>query len=190
MLQTLLYWTFLLKVFYSVTKCLKLFYIEHTVHGYFLGAYTVLYVAGSLGYLRIKHPSFKVHSLECKCTLIALFPCKIIRWKTGLKLFYIEHRVHGYFLGACKVLYIAGSLRYLRIKHPCFNAHSVQCKRTLYALFPCEIHWLTWWWDPLKDGRQCLLKPHCKDLAREQLWGKSLNWLNRECLSPNNYPCA
>ena len=144
LLQTLLYWTFLLKVFYSVTKCLKLFYIEHTVHGYFLGAYTLLYVAGSLGHLRIKHPSFKVHSLQCKCTLIALFPCKKIRWKTGLKLIYIEYRVHGYFLVAGTILYIPRSLRYLRIKHPSFKAHSLLCKRKLYALFPCKIiHWKT-----------------------------------------------
>ena len=59
-----------------------------------------------------------------------------------MKLFHIEHRVHGYFLGAGTVLYIAGSLRYLRIKHPSINAHSLQFKRTLYALFLGKIHLL------------------------------------------------
>ena len=60
-----------------------------------------------------------------------------------MKLFYIEHRVHGYYLGAGTVLYIAGTLGYLRIKHPSIKAHSLQFKRTLYALFPCKIHLLT-----------------------------------------------
>ena len=116
--------------------CLKLFYIEYRVHGYFLCESTVLYIAGSLRYLRINN------SLHCKRTLYALFPCKKIRWKTWLKLYYIEHRVHGYFLGAGTVLYIAGSLRYLRIKHPSFDAHFVHWKRILHALFPCKIHLL------------------------------------------------
>ena len=119
--------------------CLKLFYIEHTVYGYFLGAGTVLNIAGSLRYLRLKHPSFNAHSLQCKRTMYALFPCKIIRWKTCLKHYYIEHRLYGNFLSAGTVLYIEGSLRYLRIKHTSFNAHSLQFKRTLYALFPWKI---------------------------------------------------
>jgi len=109
------------------------------VHGYFLGAGTVLYIAGSLRYLRMEQPSFNAHSLQCNRTLNVRFPCKIIRWKTCLKLFYIEHTVYGYFLGAGTVLNIAGSLRYLRLKHPSFNAHSLQFKRTLYALFPWKI---------------------------------------------------
>ena len=37
------------------------------------------------------------------------------------------------FLGAGTGQFIAGSLLNLRIKHPSFNAHSLQCKRTLYA---------------------------------------------------------
>ena len=53
--------------------------------------------------------------------------------KTSLKLSYIEHRVYGYILVARRVLYMAGSLRYRRIKHSWFNAHSVQCKNTPYA---------------------------------------------------------
>ena len=118
---------------------MKLFYIEHRVHGYFLGAGTVLYIAGSQRYLQIKHPSLNAHSLQSKTTLYAIFPCKIIRIKTCLKLFSIEHRVNGYYLGEGTVLNIAGSLGYLRKKHPSFNAHSLQCKGTLYALFPCKI---------------------------------------------------
>ena len=50
-----------------------------------------------------------------------------------MKLLYIEHRVYGYILVARRVLYMAGSLRYRGIKHPWFNAHSVQCKNTPYA---------------------------------------------------------
>jgi len=119
--------------------CLKLFYIEHRVHGYFLDAGTVLYIAESLRYLRIKHPSFNAHSLQCKTTLYIFFSRKIKHLKTYLKLFYIEHIVHGYFLGAGTELYILGSLGYLRIKHPSLNAHSLQCKHTLYAFFPCRI---------------------------------------------------
>ena len=57
-----------------------------------------------------------------------------------MKLLYIEHIVLGYILGAGAVLYMGGSLLYLRIKHPSFNAHSLQCKRILYALFPYDIH--------------------------------------------------
>ena len=60
-----------------------------------------------------------------------------------MKLFYIEHRVHGYFLGAGTVLYIAGSLRYHRKKRPSINAPSLHFIRTLYALFQCKIHLLT-----------------------------------------------
>ena len=140
-MQTQTVRTFSMKIIRWKT-CLKLFYIELRVYGYFLSAGTVLYIAGSLRYLLIKHPSFNAHSLQCKRKLYALFPCKIIRRKTCLELFYIEHRVYGYFLSACTVLYIAGSLRYLRWKHPSFNAHSLQCKPTLYALFPCKIHLL------------------------------------------------
>ena len=121
---------------------MKLFYVEHRVHGYFLGAGTVLYIAGSLRYLRIKHPSFNAHSLQSKTTLYAIFPCKIIRLKTCLKLFYIEHTVHGHYLGEGTVLYIAGSLGYIRKKHPSFNAQSLQCKPTLYACFPIKINLL------------------------------------------------
>ena len=88
--------------------------------------------------------------MQFKRTLYGLFRSKINfltayknRLKPSMKLFYIEHRVHGYFLGAGTVLYIAGSLRYLRIKQPSINAHSLQFKRTLYALFPCKIKFST-----------------------------------------------
>ena len=37
-----------------------------------------------------------------------------------------------------RVLYMVGSLRNRRIKHPCFNSHSLQCKRILNALFYCR----------------------------------------------------
>ena len=46
---------------------------------------------------------------------------------------YVEHGVYGYILVARRVLYMAGSLRYRGIKHPWFNAHSLQCKNTPYA---------------------------------------------------------
>merc|ERR1712015_332341 len=42
--------------------------------------------------------------------------------------------------GCLRVPSMAGSLRYRRIKHPCFYAHSEQCKRTLYSLIPYKIH--------------------------------------------------
>ena len=40
------------------------------------------------------------------------------------------------------VLNKAGSLRYRWIKNPCFNANSLQCKRTLVALYQCIIYLL------------------------------------------------
>ena len=51
--------------------------------------------------------------------------------------------MHGYIFGSVTVLYMAGSLRYRWIKHPCFNAHSLGRKRTLYALLAYKIHLLT-----------------------------------------------
>ena len=53
------------------------------------------------------------------------------------KLLYIEQRVNGYILGAGTVLYMTGSLRYRGIEYLCVNAHSVQCKRTLYTVSQC-----------------------------------------------------
>ena len=130
------------------------------MHGYFLGACKVLYIAGSLRYLRIKHLSFNAHSQQCKRTIYKFFPCKIKRWKTCLKLFYIEHTVHGYFLGIGTELYIAGSLRYYWIKHPSFNAHSMQFKRTLYALFPSKINFLTAYKKRLKTSMKLFYNEH------------------------------
>ena len=48
-------------------------------------------------------------------------------YKSSLKHLYIEHRVYGYILAASRGFYMAGSLRYRRIRHQCINAHSVQC---------------------------------------------------------------
>merc|ERR1711946_74851 len=50
-----------------------------------------------------------------------------------MKLLYIEQGVYGYILVARRVLYMAGSLRYRWLKHPLFNAHSLQCRNTPYA---------------------------------------------------------
>ena len=136
--------------------CLKILYIEHRVHSYLLVLGKVLYIAGSLRYLRIKHTSFNAHSLQCKRKLHAYFPCKIKRWKKCLKLFYIKHTVHGYFLGVGTVLYIAGSLDNLRIKHPSFNEHSQQCKRTLYAYFPSKINRWKIAWNSLTLNIECM----------------------------------
>ena len=61
-----------------------------------------------------------------------------MRWKSSLKLLYIEYSVHGYILGAGTVLYMAGSLRYRRMQHFCYNLHSVQFKRRLYRVSPCR----------------------------------------------------
>ena len=59
-----------------------------------------------------------------------------------MKLFNVKHRVQGYRLDAEPALNMAGSLRYRWIKHPCFNAHSLGRKRTLYALLAYKIHFL------------------------------------------------
>ena len=55
-----------------------------------------------------------------------------------MKLFFVEPRVYGYILVAGNVLYEAGSLRYHRIKHLCFNLDFEKCKRTLYSVSPCN----------------------------------------------------
>ena len=59
--------------------------------------------------------AYKVYSFPLK---IKVAYTTILRCKSSLKLFYIEHRVDGNILGAGTVLYMAGSLRYRRIKHP------------------------------------------------------------------------
>ena len=50
------------------------------------------------------------------------------RWKSSLKLLYIELRVHGYILDVGTVLYMAESLRNRMSIQLCFNGYSVQCK--------------------------------------------------------------
>ena len=122
---------------------MKLLYVEHGEQGYILVARRVLYMAGSLPYRGIKHPWFNVHSVQCKkapyaqcvhffCVKHTWLKSTIICWKTSLKLLCVEHGVYGYILVALRVLYMAGSLRYLGKKHPLSNAHSVQWSDTPY----------------------------------------------------------
>ena len=127
-LETLVYWTW---------------QHEHGVYGYILVALRVLYMAGLLRYRRINHPWFKVLSVQCKNTTYAHYmDISLVKYicfqynimvKSSLKLINIERWVYGYILIAHRVLYMAGSLRYHRIKHLWFNAYSVQCKNTPYA---------------------------------------------------------
>ena len=66
----------------------------------------------------------------------------ISRWKRILKVMNIEHRVHGYILGEGTVLNMAGSLRYRWIKQLSYNSHFVQCMRTFYTVYLCNLQWL------------------------------------------------
>ena len=74
--------------------------------------------------------------------------------------------------GCLRVPSMAGSLRYRRIKHPCFYAHSEQCKRTLYSLIPYKIHLLTVHNSVEKAAwNSCILKRECR----------ATFWLQVEC---------
>ena len=95
------------------------------------------------------YPCFNAHSVQCKHTLYALFPSKILllteerseekgAWNSCI----LKILLNGYILDVGTVLYMAGSLWFRRIKQSCFNAQSLQRKRTLYALFPCKIMFL------------------------------------------------
>ena len=53
--------------------------------------------------------------------------------KNQFQTLFIENRVSGWILFGSRVLYMAGSLRYLWIEHPLFNVHLVQCKNSPYA---------------------------------------------------------
>jgi len=120
---------------------LKLLYVEHGVYGYILVAFIVLYMAGSLRYRWIKHPLFNARSVQWRntpyahCTHFSLVIYACLQYNvvfnSSLKLLYIENRVPGCIFAAGRMLYIAVSLRYHRIKHPLFNAHSVQWRNTL-----------------------------------------------------------
>ena len=112
-------------------------YIEYRVYGYILGAGTVLYLAGSLRYPRIKQLFFNAPSLQCKSTLYTVFRCILQLLtrqynveKSSFKLLYIEYRVYGYIVGACTVPYMAGSLTYRRINTCVLSRfkHSLQWK--------------------------------------------------------------
>ena len=83
----------------------------------------MLYLAGSLKYRRIKQLCFNAPYLQCKSTLYTVFRCILQLLtrqynveKSSFKLLYIEYRVYGYILIAGRVLNLAGSLRYCRIK--------------------------------------------------------------------------
>ena len=113
------------------------------MYGFILVVRIMLYMAGSLRYRRINHPWFKAHSVQCKNTTYAHYMhISLVKYicfqynimvKSSLKLINIERWVYGYIFIAHRVLYMAGSLRYRRIKQPWFNAYSVQCKYTPYA---------------------------------------------------------
>ena len=109
--------------------------------------YWVLYLVGSLWYHGKKHASFLTRILSnvsAHCTLIShlkyFLTVQYRDKKKTLKFLYIQRRVHYFILGAGTMLYMAGSLLYRRIMNLCFNVHSLQCKRTLYALLLCIIH--------------------------------------------------
>ena len=84
--------------------------------------------------------SLKIFCIEVPCVYYSGLQLNILLLKS-LKI--LEHRMHGYIMVAGTVLYMAGSLRFNRIKHLCFNARSAQCKRRLYTISPCEIQWIT-----------------------------------------------
>ena len=122
---------------------------EYRVQGYILGAGTVLYMAGSLWYRRIKQLCFNAHSLECKAHCIQFSHVKscciqlYIAFKRSFKLKCIEYREHGYILAAGKVLYMAGSLWYRRINYLYFNEHSnIVCYERPLGLGPASFHFL------------------------------------------------
>ena len=66
----------------------------------------------------------------------------ISRLKSSLKFLNIGHTVHCYIFGAGLMLYIAGSLRYRRVKEFCNNEHFVQCMCKLCTTSPCKLQWL------------------------------------------------
>ena len=124
-------------------------YIEYRVYGYILGAGTVLYLAGSLRYRRIKQLCFNAPSLQCKSTLYTVFRCILQLLtrqynveKSSFKLLYIEYRVYGYIVGACTVPYMAGSLTYRRINTRSYRASNILCNGSPLYLGPARSHFL------------------------------------------------